>query len=182
MQITKQTVYRIAWICLVAGIIFSLLSFVFPQTLVLGLLLISVWVILAVYWVAITIKENGISARTYAKFGIIFIAIGMKIILLPDLYSSLNWIFGIVMAVGIVLLLIAGVKKFNDRQSREFNVSLSVLGLIALLLIMAGIIVNVVCTFLFPELVGIGNYFFVAGFGIGAIGLFLYVIKKKAFK
>ncbi len=182
MEIKKRTVYNVAWVCLIAGIIFSLISFVSPQTLVLGLMLIGIWIIVAVYWAAFTIKENGVSARTYAEFGIIFVAIGMKIILLPNLYISVNWLFGVFMVVGIVLLLIAGVKKFNDRQSREFNVGLSAIGLIALLLIMAGIIINVVCTFFFPDFVGIGNYFFVIGFAIGVIGIFLYIVKEKAFK
>ncbi len=182
MEIKPETLYKISWIFLILGAALVLGSLLLALLVIPGVILLLVWIAIAVYWIVRISKGLKINAKTLSEFGIILFALGLKIVILPDVFGSINWVFGIFMAIGIILLLWTGAKRIREGGSREYNIGLSAIGLLALIFIMIGIIMNVVFTFLLPEFAGLGNYFFVAGFGIGVIGLFLYVIKEKAFK
>ena len=175
-----NSAYKIAWILLVLGIILLLISFVLPQAMILAIIFIGIWVIVAIYWIVKKLGE--MNPSRIGAIGIILIIVGLILFFLSPLFQPLSWISGVFIILGILLILYAGIKKIRTGESREYNIGLSALGVIAIILILIGIIINVVCTFLLPECIGWGNYFFVLGFAIGVIGLFLYVIKQKAFK
>ncbi len=61
----------------------------------------------------------------------------------------------------------------------KFEWRLSHIGMVAVILIITGIVINVTCTFLFPDLVGIGNHFTTWGFIVAVIGFFVYAVKEK---
>ncbi len=68
------------------------------------------------------------------------------------------------------------------KEKEKFQWKLSHIGVVAIILIVIGIIVNIICSFLFPDYVGIGNHFVTWGFIVAVVGFFVYTVKEKGFK
>lgn len=70
----------------------------------------------------------------------------------------------------------------HEKKPKKFKWKISYIGVIAVILIVAGIIVNIVLSFIYPEYVGLGNELITWGFIIAVIGFFIMVVKEKGFK
>ena len=103
-----------------------------------------------------------------------------------EFYASSNTFFGIPTAlIGLIGLIIVFAFHMNDRRSEtreKFKWKLTHIGVVAIILIGLGIVINVIASFFFREYLGIGNPFISWGFIVGAIGFFVFVVKEKGFK
>jgi hypothetical protein len=95
-------------------------------------------------------------------------------------------LFGLIIAiVGLIGEIIVFGIHLNEKRTKgteKFRWKLSHIGVVSIVLILIGIIVNVICSFLFPDYVGIGNHFITWGFIVAVIGFFVYVVYEKGFK
>ena len=122
--------------------------------------------------------------RKLAYLFFIIILIGLAIHAI-EFFSS-QTLFGLFIAViGLVGEIIVFGIHLNEKRSRKaekFRWKLSHIGVVAIILIIIGIIVNIICTFFFRDYVGVGNHFITWGFIVAVIGFFIYVVKEKGFK
>ena len=91
---------------------------------------------------------------------------------------------GMLMAVigGVGMVCVFALHAGEAGKKRKFRWRVSHIGLVAIILIVIGIAVNIACSFLFPEYVGVGNEFITWGFIVAVIGFFVYAVKEKGFK
>lgn len=62
---------------------------------------------------------------------------------------------------------------------KEFKLGVSIVPIIGLTMIILGIIINVLCSLFFRDLVGMANPLFFWGFVVLAISIFIYAIKDR---
>lgn len=95
-------------------------------------------------------------------------------------------LFGLIIAIlgliGEIIVFGIHVNEKRSGRTEKFRWKLSHIGVVAIILIVVGIIVNITCSFFFPDYVGVGNHFFTWGFIVAVIGFFVYVVYEKGFK
>ncbi|MEE9323597.1 MAG: hypothetical protein V3U72_03555 [Candidatus Aenigmarchaeota archaeon] len=86
--------------------------------------------------------------------------------------------------VGVIGEILVFTVHMSERRAgkEKFRWKLSHIGVVAIILIVIGIIVNIICSFFFPDYVGVGNHFITWGFIVAVIGFFVYAVKEKGFK
>jgi vacuolar-type H+-ATPase subunit I/STV1 len=67
----------------------------------------------------------------------------------------------------------------NSEGKKEFEIGASIVPIIGLTMIILGVIINVICSLFFRDLVGAANPLFFWGFLILAISVFIYALKDK---
>lgn len=100
-----------------------------------------------------------------------------------EFYWSSGTFFGVIVStIGIIGLLIVVAFHLNDKWKGRFEWRLTHIGVVAIILMFMGIIINVTCSFFFRDYIGIGNNFTTLGFIVAVIGFFVFVVKEKGFK
>ncbi len=121
--------------------------------------------------------------RKLAYLFFIVIIVGLVIHLIE--FFFFKTLFGLIIAViGLIgeILVFALHMSEKRKEKEKFQWKLSHIGVVAIILIVIGIIVNIICSFLFPDYVGIGNHFVTWGFIVAVVGFFVYTVKEKGFK
>jgi hypothetical protein len=67
----------------------------------------------------------------------------------------------------------------NSEGKKEFKIGISAIPLLGLSLIILGVIINVICSLFFRDLVGMANPLFFWGFVILVVSLFIYALKDR---
>lgn len=96
--------------------------------------------------------------------------------------TPLGLIIAVIGFIGEVIVFAVHMSERKAGEGEKFTWELSHIGVVAIILIVIGIIVNIICSFLFPDYVGIGNHFVTWGFIVAVIGFFVFVVKEKGFK
>lgn len=123
------------------------------------------------------------SLKKLAYLFLIVIIIGL-LIHFVEYFTSQTLVGMFIALAGLIGEIIVFAIHVNEkRKGREkFRWQLSHIAVVAIIMIVLGIIINLVCSFFFPEYVGIGNHFITWGFVVAVIGFFVYVVKEKGFK
>ena len=96
--------------------------------------------------------------------------------------TPLGMTIAVIGVIGEVMVFAVHMSEKRAKEGEKFTWKLSHIGVVAIILILIGITVNIICSFLFPDYVGIGNHFVTWGFIVAVIGFFVFVVKEKGFK
>jgi hypothetical protein len=167
-------------ILLIIGIIMGLLSLIFPPIIWLSILLIILAIILLVYSAGIRYGglEGHLKAPSMGLASLIFIIIGIITAILSVFWFPMVWISVILIIIGIVL---AFYSVMLERRETSYGHITSTVGLIGVILIIIGVIINIITHFYFPDSKWVGNSFIFWGVVIVVIGFFAYAVKQTGF-
>lgn len=104
------------------------------------------------------------------------IAAGIIIFFASYFLDFLYWISFAIVAIGICIMVYSIAMK---GLSKDYKMGAEIVPLIAMTMIVAGIIINVICSIYFRDLVGIGNHLFFWGFVLAVISFFFYAVKDR---
>jgi len=122
---------------------------------------------------------RSLSKLAYIFLGVIILGLIIQIIEFLTVKTAYGLTISLIGLVGEVLTFVLHV---SETRPKQFKWRISHVALIAIILIAAGIIINIVCLFICVEHMWIGNQFITWGFIIAVLGFFIFVVKEKAFK
>lgn len=118
----------------------------------------------------------------YLFFIVIIIGLVIHVIGFFFFQTLLGMAIAVIGVIGEIVVFAVHMSEKGTGETGKFQWKLSHIGVVAIILIVIGIIVNLICSFLFPDYVGIGNHFVTWGFIVAVIGFFVYVVKEKGFR
>lgn len=123
--------------------------------------------------------------KKLAYFFFMLIIIGLIIHVAERFFSGT--FFGLAISlIGLIGEIIIFAVHLSGRRKAEagkrFAWKAEHIGIVAIVMIVLGIIIDLACTFFFPDYSGAGNPLIMWGFIVAAIGFFVYAVKEKGFK
>ncbi|UCC92078.1 MAG: hypothetical protein JSV39_02345 [Candidatus Aenigmatarchaeota archaeon] len=125
---------------------------------------------------------NYLRRLAYLFFIVIIIGLVIHIIEFFFFQTLLGMTISVIGVIGEIVVFAVHMSEKRAGEGKKFTWEISHIGVLAIILIVIGIIVNIICSFLFPDYVGIGNHFVTWGFIVAVIGFFVYVVKEKGFR
>jgi hypothetical protein len=122
--------------------------------------------------------------RRLAYLFFIVIIIGLVIYVIEFFFfqTLLGMTISVIGVIGEIVVFAVHMSEKRAGEGKKFTWEISHIGVVAIILIVMGIVLNIICSFLFPDYVGVGNHFVTWGFIVAVIGLFVYVVKEKGFR